>query len=59
MLSIFDAADKFFSKIEGKRVTEAAMEQSKKALRKDLGSLGVALITSIITSLIVSKIFKR
>lgn len=59
MQGILNAADNFFKDLEGKRVAKAVREKSNKAFRKDMGSLGVALITSIVTTLIIRKLFDK
>jgi len=40
-------------------VSKAVRSNVEKAFRKDMGSLGVALITSIITTLIIRKLFDK
>jgi hypothetical protein len=59
MQGILNAADNFFRDLEGKKVTKAAKDKSNNAFRKDMGSLGVALITSIVTTLFIRKLFDK
>jgi hypothetical protein len=56
MLGLLDAADNYLQKIEGKKVSKAAIAKDKKVLNAQLGNLAVALITSMLTSLIMKKI---
>jgi len=56
MLGLLDAADNYLQKIEGKKVSKVAIAKDKKVLNAQLGNLAVALITSMLTSLIMKKI---
>lgn len=58
MLGVFDAADSYLLKLEGKKVPKSTLERNRKELKNQLGNLAVALITSMLTSLIMRRILK-